>query len=306
MAKKKDTIALLAHSASGKSALLLCLGIERYHHDMDVFMQRNKTLSAMDAFRTMLPECRGLLSVRNDAAFLRELKSARERGEFENVEFIYLKRPQPVIYANFCGVNADGLNHRPISEARHVEGYSRADALFRMAADQVVEYPGHSLDEMGILLRRFAREILGANWDLDHLHQLLCRPHLSPEQERSRFLWNLDLPHPAPRVRRPAEDLIAGWVFHREGLHAGRVKVALRANSRKSVFPLSEVRKDVLSMLKAHGHLTAAEAAELPRLGFRINVQKAFGIPLKAPVNWELGFVEGGRTTWVSTVRAAQ
>ena len=304
MAEKKDAIALLAHSASGKSALLLFLGIDRYYHDMDVFMQRNKALSPLNALRAMLPECRGMVCIRNDADFLRQLKKARDRGEFSGVEFVYLKRPQCVVYKNFCGANADGLRHRSMAEVDHARLYTRAEVLFKALADRVIEYSGQSLNEMGILFGDVGREALGPDWDLGHLHPLVSKSRLSPRREGSRYLWNLDLPRPVPRAGESVENLIAGWVFHRDGLDAGPVELALRVNTLKKQFALNELRKDVLSMLQGRGRLSTAEVATLPVLGFKINVQEAFGIPLTAPVVWELGFVHGRQTTWVSSVTA--
>ena len=306
MTENKDAIALLAHSASGKSALMLFWGIDRYYHDMDVFMQANKQLAPLEAFSTMLPNCNGLVCIRNDASFLRELKKVRDRGEFSSVEFVYMKRPQSVVYRNFCGANADGLQHRKMSEAEHARVYSRGDALFRKLCDRVIEYSGQSLDELRSILVSVAREILGPNWDPSHLHPLLSRNRLSPRSEGSRYLWNLDLPKAKPRSEQARGNLIAGWVFHRDGLGAGPVKVALRVSSLKKQFELNELRTDVVSMLHGHGRLSAEEAASMPILGFKIDVQEAFGIPLVVPASWDLGFVHERRTTWVASVKTGR
>ncbi|WP_111640778.1 hypothetical protein [Marinimicrobium alkaliphilum] len=145
-------VALVGHSASGKSAVLEQLGLDRAVHDMDYyFLKKKRKVSAsavLDWMRSA--SAPGPVVLSNDTDVLRELAALknREDASVKGIRFVFLNRSLVRFLENLKKKNTDGCFHPKKPDAEYRAIYFHFLSLYGQLADDEICYEGEDLTEL--------------------------------------------------------------------------------------------------------------------------------------------------------------
>ena len=289
-----DILLVMGHSAAGKSALLKRLGADRLRHDMDVFCQKNKQLSCLEAFDAMTREAppERVLVLRNEPGFLAALAQRLQGEGGSRFQRLYLRRPQAIIEKNMTRRNADGLRHRQVRFAlTRRTYYRRQEEQYRALAGIEVDYPGESLGDLTGIVRAVRDVATGTVSRYGSRRYLVIRERRGQADFEDRFLWFLDHPTGGPRERTDdaGRARLAGWAIPRAGQP---LKLAMRQGEQVVFEPLRVERPDVIESFRSRPGYDGADT----RCGFDLEVE------LHQPL--QVGFATSEGICWVARIAA--
>lgn len=158
-------IVMIGHSASGKSATLKCLGVNRSTNDMDLFILRQRLPVDVSSFQKMLRADNGdrLFVLSNEPKLMSDLIAARAVGELERISFLYVKRPQDTLFENLRKKNTDDAFHPQMTYETFLHWYSSFDKQYNLIANSVIEIADVGMEEMSMQILSFAENELGSS-----------------------------------------------------------------------------------------------------------------------------------------------
>lgn len=155
-------IALIGHSASGKSSCLCDLQPNPADADMDSVLGTTHcpTLQQALAWLDQDDQTLQFVAVSNHEETLKALNQARQRGEyatqFERLRLVYLRKDKNLLRKHLM-MPTSGGTHRPQAHIKYtLENYERFDCLFRELADEVVECADRPVSEIVNEIRKSA------------------------------------------------------------------------------------------------------------------------------------------------------
>lgn len=159
-------IALIGHSAAGKSACLQELGIDYMKADMDEGLGRDHCPSLAEAMRWLMNETsdQPIVVVSNHEEMLNEMLLAKRRGKeaelFGCILFMYLRKPKDQLARDLAKPNAAERCRDLLSQNYTLDCYDQFDTMFQ-------ELAGHTIDCTNKGVVEVAAEVVRLSKSLD-------------------------------------------------------------------------------------------------------------------------------------------
>lgn len=160
-------VALIGHSAAGKSQALLMLGLDRQTSDMDCVLTRLGVRHSPPAEWAMDwlaadPEAPGIVVVSNHQVMLEGMQAAKAAGrlgdQFRAVRFVYLSKPREVLRQHLARPSAGGRTRPADAQAYTLEKYDHFDGVFRGLADDVIHCGELDADAVAVKVKAIAAQ----------------------------------------------------------------------------------------------------------------------------------------------------
>ena len=145
------TIALVGHSAAGKSSCLQYLNVER-NADMDIALGTRQSPSLDEALAWMTDSSRPpIIAVSNHEEMLKALHAAKVCGShaelLSQIRFVYLHKPKDRLARHLSKPSAGGSFRPKACQDYTLAEYRRFHKMFTDLADDVFDCSSNSVQE---------------------------------------------------------------------------------------------------------------------------------------------------------------
>jgi shikimate kinase len=156
-------LALIGHSAAGKSCCLSELGIDHRRADMDAALGTQHCPSLLEGIQWLGIESKEqpIVVVSNHENMLKAMWLARKGTEhvefFNALRFVYLRKPKDQLAKHLATPNSAG-NCRDLESQRYtLSTYERFDGMYRELAHYTIDCDAKEVSEVAVEVR----ELLG-------------------------------------------------------------------------------------------------------------------------------------------------
>jgi hypothetical protein len=159
-------VALIGHSASGKTSTLEALGIDPIRGDMDHAVGIYASPDVEDALDWMVhPETPQVLAVSNFIELMWHLQSAKRKGRYQDhfarVFWVYLRKSRRRLVPHLARGKLDNHPNPESVKQTVIQEYGRFSKHFNVLADHIIECDRITIAETADEIRRIVRSITG-------------------------------------------------------------------------------------------------------------------------------------------------